>query len=128
MRKSIIAGLTWFAAVMSFAGQSHAYVSQPGCVAGDAGRADCRTSLDRCAVDGKNRGFGGLCIHNAFDDAAKGPVIDLASLKDSRPVKHVRSKRKQPGQVVETPEPPTIPQYPLVRDCIRIHFPQCSPQ
>jgi hypothetical protein len=128
MRKSIIAGLTWFAAVMSFAGQGHAYVNQPGCVAGDAGRADCRTSLDRCVVDGKNRGFGGPCIRNAFDDPAKGPVIDLASLKDSRSVRHVRSKRKQPSRVVETPEPQIIPPQPIVRDCIRIQFPQCSPQ
>jgi hypothetical protein len=120
-----MAGLTLSAAMMSFVGQSHAYVNYRGCVAGDARGADCRASRDQCAMDGKNRGFGSPCIQNAYDDPAKAPVIELASLKDSRLVKHVPSRRKQPSRAVETPEPRTIPAYPLVRDCIRVVFPSC---
>jgi hypothetical protein len=76
-------------------------------------------------VDGKNWGSGSPCIQNAYDNAAKGPVIELASLKGSKPV---HSKRKQPNRVVETPEPQSrnIPAHPIVRDCVHIMFPQCS--
>jgi hypothetical protein len=104
MRKSIIAGLTVAATVMAFAGGSRAYVNDPGCVSGSP------------------------CIQHAYDDAAKGPVIELASMKDSKSTKSVRSKRKQPGQVVEAPQPQylRIPAHPIIRDCTHVLFPQCS--
>ncbi len=103
MRKSIIAGLTLAATVMAFTGGSQAYVSGPRCVAGD-----------------------GLCIQNAFDDRANGPVIELASLNDSKSAKSVH-KRRHPSHVVEAPaQPLRIPANPVVRDCTHVMFPQCS--
>ncbi len=107
MRKSIIAGLTLAAAVMACAGGSQAYVSGPGCIGGDAGG-------------------GRPCIQNAYDDGANGPVIELASLKDSKSAKSVH-KRKHPSQIVEAPaQPLRVPANPVVRDCTHVMFPQCS--
>lgn len=128
MRTSIIAGLTLSAAVMAVVGQSHAHVIYPGCVAGDVRDADCRTNRDQCAVDAEKRASGSPCIQIAYDDPAKGPVIELASLKDSKSVKSVRSRRKQPNRVVETPGPQLLrtPAYPVIRDCTHVFFPQCN--
>jgi hypothetical protein len=107
MRKSIIAGLALAATVIASAGESHAYVNDPGCVAGDAGG-------------------GRPCIQNAYDDHANGPVIELASLKDSKSAKSVH-RRRHPSQLVEAPPQSfRVPANPVVRDCVHVMFPQCS--
>jgi hypothetical protein len=109
MRKSIIGGLTVATTVMAFAGGSHAYVSGPGCVGGDAGG-------------------GRPCIQNAYDDHASRPVIALASLKDSKSAKSAH-RRRHPSQIVEAPpQSLRVPANPVVRDCTHVMFPQCSRQ
>ena len=126
MRKSVIAGLTLSVAMMCFAGQPRAYPSHVSCVAADAGVTGGSSGRDQWARDGNNRGFGRRSIQKAYNDPARGPVIELASLKASRSVKPLRNRRKQPGRVVG-PQSQTIPPHPVVRDCIHVFFPQCSP-
>jgi Protein of unknown function (DUF3551) len=66
MRKStIVAGLALCAALAAFAGKAQAYVNYPWCIIGDTRGIDCVfSSREQCAMDGRNRGFGGQCIQN----------------------------------------------------------------
>jgi hypothetical protein len=83
MRKSIIAGLTLSAAsavLTSFTGQSHAYVNYPWCIIGETRGIDCVfSSREQCAMDGRNRGFGGQCVRNPNYDPTKGPVVETGA-------------------------------------------------
>lgn len=82
MRKSIIAGLAMCAALAAFAGRAQAYVNYPWCVIGDTRGFECVfTSREQCAMDGRNRGFGGQCIQNPSYNPARGRVIQRASVR-----------------------------------------------
>lgn len=149
MRKSLIAGLTFSAAMTALAGQSHAYVNYPWCVTGETRGYSCHfTTREQCAQDGRNRGFGGTCIRNPYYDPTRGPVIEtrpdrhsdsgpyddphpafaMASAKDRASARQARdAHRQQPSRVVETPKPLfRIPAHPVVRDCVHVFFPQCG--
>jgi hypothetical protein len=126
MRKSVIAGLTLSAAVMGFAGQPGAFPSHVRCVAADAGVTGRSSGRDQCARDANSPGFGRRSIRNGDNDPASGAAIEPVSLKASRPVKPFRNRRKEPGPVAGPPSQ-TIPPHPVVRDCIHVFFPQCSP-
>ena len=85
MKKLIIAVLA-LAASFAAAQQSHAYVSYPWCVHGDARGLECVfTSKEQCAQDGRNRGFGGQCLANPFYKPNQGPVSGAASVKKRKP-------------------------------------------
>jgi hypothetical protein len=126
IRKSVIAGLTLSAAVMCFAGQPRAYPSRVRCIAADAGVTGGSSGRDQCPRGANNRGFGRRSIQKAYNDPAKGLVIELASLKASRSLKPLRNRSKEPSRVVG-PQSQTIPPHPVIRDCIHVFFPQCSP-
>jgi hypothetical protein len=82
MQKSIIAGLVLGAGLTTFGGQAHAYVNYPWCVHGDGRGLECAFSTrDQCAMDGRNRGFGGQCVQNPYYDPRKGPVIEPTAAK-----------------------------------------------
>jgi hypothetical protein len=78
MRTSIIAGLVLCAALTAFGGgRAQAYVNYPWCVRGDTRSLECVfSSREQCAVDGRNRGFGGECIKNPFYDPTRGQLIN----------------------------------------------------
>jgi hypothetical protein len=77
MGKSITAGLTLWAVLTAFAGEAQARVNYPWCAVPDTGVRDCYFSTrEQCAVDERNRGFGGVCIRNPNYDPRKGPVIE----------------------------------------------------
>ncbi len=76
MRKSIIvAGLASCAALAAFAGKAQAYVNYPWCIIGDTRGIDCVfSSREQCAMDGRNRGFGGQCIQNPYCNPTRASV------------------------------------------------------
>jgi hypothetical protein len=78
MRTSIIAGLALCVALTAFGGgKAQAYVNYPWCVRGDTRSLECVfSSREQCAVDGRNRGFGGECIKNPFYDPTRGQLIN----------------------------------------------------
>jgi hypothetical protein len=79
MRKSIIAGLTLWAALAAFGGKAQAYVNYPWCVMGETRGFECVfSSREQCAMDGRGRGFGGQCIQNPFYNHVRGSVIERA--------------------------------------------------
>jgi hypothetical protein len=82
MRKSMITGLILGTGLMAFGGQAHAYVNYPWCVRGDGRGMECVFSTkEQCAMDGRNRGFGGTCMQNPFYDPTKGRVVESAAAK-----------------------------------------------
>jgi hypothetical protein len=88
MRKSIIAGLALCAALAAFGGKAQAYVNYPWCVIGDSRGIDCVfSSREQCAMDGRNRGFGGQCIQNPNYDPSRGSVVTRASGRPSHGVR-----------------------------------------
>jgi hypothetical protein len=93
MKTSIIAGLALCAALTAFGGgKAQAYVNYPWCVRGDSRGIECMfSSREQCAMDGRNRGFGGECFKNPSYYPTRGQVIERAS---SRP-RH-RGARKSP--------------------------------
>jgi Protein of unknown function (DUF3551) len=82
MRKSVIAGLALSAAFVAFAGKAQAYVNYPWCIIGDTRGLDCVfTSREQCAMDGRNRGFGGQCIQNPSYNPAKSRIVERAAVR-----------------------------------------------
>jgi Protein of unknown function (DUF3551) len=79
MRKSVLAGLVLWAALAAFAGKAQAYINYPWCIIGDTRGIDCVfTSREQCALDGRNRGFGGQCIQNPSYSPARGRIVERA--------------------------------------------------
>jgi hypothetical protein len=75
MKKSMVAGSALLA-VVAASGKANAYVNYPWCIIGDTRAVDCVfTSREQCALDGRNRGFGGQCIKNPFYNPALPPVV-----------------------------------------------------
>jgi hypothetical protein len=75
MKKSMVAGSALLA-VVAASGKANAYVNYPWCIIGDTRAVDCVfTSREQCAVDGRNRGFGGQCIENPFYNPALPSVV-----------------------------------------------------
>jgi hypothetical protein len=82
MQKSMIAGLMFGAGLTVFGGQAQAYTNYPWCVHGDSRGLECVfANREQCAMDGRNRGFGGQCVQNPYFDPTKGPVIYSAADK-----------------------------------------------
>jgi hypothetical protein len=82
MQKSIIAGLILGAGLTAFGGQAQAYVNYPWCIQGEGRGFECSFSTrEQCAMDGRNRGFGGLCRQNLYYNPRKGPVIEPTAAK-----------------------------------------------
>jgi Protein of unknown function (DUF3551) len=82
MWKSTLAGLILGVGLTTFGTQAQAYVNYPWCTVGDTRGFDCHfASREQCAMDGRNRGFGGQCMQNPFYDPTKGPVIEPAAAK-----------------------------------------------
>jgi hypothetical protein len=80
MQKSTIAGLILGAGLTAFGGQAQAYTNYPWCIHGDGRGLECLFSTrEQCAMDGRNRGFGGQCIQNPYYDPTKGRVIEPAA-------------------------------------------------
>lgn len=78
MRKLTTAGLA-LSAMLAASGQVYAYVNYPWCIIGDSRGIDCVFSTrEQCAMDGRNRGFGGQCIQNPSYNPALGPVVEGA--------------------------------------------------
>lgn len=75
MKKSMAAGLV-LCAVVAASGKANAYVNYPWCIIGDTRAVDCVfMSREQCAIDGRNRGFGGQCIKNPFYNPALPHVV-----------------------------------------------------
>lgn len=82
MQKLLIAGLFSVAGLTAFGGQAHAYTNYPWCIMGDSRGFECYFSTrEQCAMDGRNRGFGGQCIQNPYYDPRKGSIVEPAAAK-----------------------------------------------
>jgi hypothetical protein len=83
MNKLVIAGLALSA--LFVAGQeSHAYVNYPWCIHGDSRGLECSfTTKEQCAMDGRNRGFGGQCMANPFYKPNQGTVVEAQGAQKS---------------------------------------------
>lgn len=81
MKNLITAGLA-LSALFAASQQTHAYVNYPWCIMGDSRGTDCVfSSREQCAVDGRNRGFGGQCIRNPAYNPALPPVVETPPVK-----------------------------------------------
>src|SRR5580704_8446011 len=79
MKKLITAGLA-LSAVFAALREVRAYVNYPWCIIGDTRGIDCVfPSRELCAMDGKNRGFGGQCMRNPNYNPALPSVVDQST-------------------------------------------------
>jgi len=79
MKKSMVAGLV-LCALVAASGKASAYVNYPWCIIGDTRAVDCVfMSREQCAMDGRNRGFGGQCMRNPFYNSALPAVVGPGS-------------------------------------------------
>ena len=97
MRKSVITGLTLWAAFAAFPGKVQAEVNYPWCIMGDTRGFECVfSSREQCMQDGRNRGFGGQCIQNPAYKPGKPTVSQTA--RPSGPVSVPRNVPCSGGQ------------------------------
>jgi hypothetical protein len=83
MKKLMTAALS-LSAVLTTLGEAKAYVNYPWCNRGDTRGIDCVfSSREQCVQDGRNRGFGGLCVKNPNYDPRKGPVVNSGIMLNS---------------------------------------------
>lgn len=86
MKKSMVAGLVLLA-VVAASEKASAYLNYPWCIIGDTRAVDCVfASREQCAVDGRNRGFGGQCIQNPFYNPALPSVVAGSPPRSASPV------------------------------------------
>jgi hypothetical protein len=92
MRKSMIAGLISAAGLIAVGGPAQAYVNYPWCIHGDSRGFECIfSSHEQCAMDGRNRGFGGQCMQNPYYDPTKGRVVESTAAKS---LQHPKAHRE----------------------------------
>src|SRR5215475_3061389 len=83
MKKLMTAGLS-LSAMLTALGEVKAYVNYPWCIIGDTRGIDCAfSSLEQCASDGRNRGFGSQCVKNPNYDPKKGAVVNSGVMLNS---------------------------------------------
>jgi hypothetical protein len=64
---------------------------------------------------------------HAYDPADKA-AAEQASVKPAKPAKPGHGRRSLSTRTVVASEPQSfrIPAHPIIRDCIRVQFPQCT--
>ena len=83
MKKLMTAGLA-LSALLTGAGQSHAYVNYPWCAFGEGRGVDCVfANKEQCAQDGRGLGFGSQCYQNPNYNPALGPLGEQGAVKRS---------------------------------------------